>query len=153
MIALVLMDMPRWQQVARFFFLVLLCAAAGIWTGWRLTHPTPRTIDSTRIESTLQAYIDHRHDGNDQQLQQRLSALSLSPRQFERIIDRFIHYRMRQSSMKQAMVLLDAFKAGYRIAPENAWFPDEATASFALDAEILTVIQKRPELVSAAFGG
>jgi len=147
------MDMPRWQRVARFFFLALLCASAGIWTGWRMTHPAPRAVDSTRIESTLQAYIDHRRDGNDEQLKQRLTALSLSPSQFERIIDRFIHYRMRQSSMKQAMALLDAFKAGYRITPENVWFPGEATASFVMDAEILTVIQKRPELVSAAFGG
>ena len=147
------MSEPLWPRVGRFFLIFIICASAGLWLGWQFSRPQPRNVDPTRIESTLQAYIDHRRDGSIDRLQERLSALSLTPRQFERIIDRFIHYRMRQSSIKQAMVLLEAFKAGYRVTPDNAWFPGEASTSFAMDAEILTVIQQRPELVQAAFGG
>lgn len=138
---------------SRFVLLVFACAIAGTWIGWRLSRPAPRQVDPSRIEAALQAYIDHRRNGDVSLLQERLTALTFSPQQFERIIDRFIHYRMRQSSMKQAMVLLEAFKAGYRVTPDNAWFPDIASTSFNMDAEILTVIKDRPELVSQAFGG
>lgn len=116
-----------------------------------LFGPRTRTISTVRIEGCLNAYIEHRHTGDASKLRRELDRLSTKPAEFEKIIDRFIHYRMSKSSLDQAMKLLDAFRSGYRIVPERVISPTDSSEPFALDAEILTVLRDRPDLVQKAF--
>jgi len=137
---------PLWNWV-----LALSLAVAGFFAGMMLVSPRPRTISTSRVEACLRAYIDHRHTGDATKLRQDLDRLSLKPAEFEKVIDRFIHYRMSKSSLEQAMKLLDAFRSGYRIVAERVESPTDSSEPFALDAEVLTVFRERPELVKKAF--
>ena len=102
----------------------------------------------------MQAFIQHKKTGDAEFLRKNLEEISIAPTKFEKIIDRFIHYRLRQSSLNQAMKLLEAFKSGYNIvASDVVSKSDEENSGFALDAEILTVFKEKPELVQEAFGG
>lgn len=122
--------------------------------GILLFTPKPRTVDSTRVEKCLQAFIQHKKTGDAEYLRKNLEEISIAPAKFEKIIDRFLHYRLRQSSLNQAMKLLEAFKSGYNIvANDIVSKSDEDNSSFSLDAEILTVFKDKPELVQEAFGG
>jgi len=114
-----------------------------------------RTVDSSKVEKCLQVFIQHKKSGDSAWLMQQLKESNIPPAKFEKIIDRFIYYRVRQSALKQAMKLLDAFKAGEKIAPVDVFSKSDETggSSFALDAEILTVFREKPELVQEAFGG
>ncbi|HOT26723.1 MAG TPA: hypothetical protein PLU72_00955 [Candidatus Ozemobacteraceae bacterium] len=137
---------PLWNWI-----LAISLAVAGFFAGMMLFSPRPRTISTMRVEACLEAYISHRHTGDAAKLRSELARLHLKPAEFEKIIDRFIHYRMSKSSLDQAMKLLDAFRSGYRIVPERVESPTDASEPFALDAEILTVFRTRPELVKKAF--
>lgn len=137
---------PLWNWVLAF-----ILAVAGFFTGMMLFSPRPRVISTARVEGCLNAYIEHRHTGDAAKLRQELDRLSTKPAEFERIIDRFIHYRMSKSSLDQAMKLLDAFRGGYRIVPERVISPTDSSEPFALDAEVLTVLRDQPALVQKAF--
>ncbi|MBP7633742.1 hypothetical protein KBA41_06205 [Candidatus Ozemobacteraceae bacterium] len=137
---------PLWNWV-----LAIALAVAGFFTGMMLFSPRPRVISTVRVEACLEAYIEHRHSGDAVKLRSEIARLKLKPTEFEKIIDRFIHYRMSKSSLDQAMKLLDAFRSGYRIVPERVESPTDSSEPFALDAEILTVFRNRPELVKKAF--
>lgn len=142
--------------VAAFLPLVVLTGVAGLlafWWAWRLVGPQPRAVDSRRVEKCLQAYISFRKTGDHSQLTQELQRVPVLQADFEKVIDRFIHYRMSKSSMDQAMRLLEAFKGGHNIKPDRVFSPsDQASFSFQLDAEVLTVFNDRPDLVREAFG-
>jgi hypothetical protein len=136
------------------FFLGLVLALAGFYTGWRLARPTSRVIDAYRMTACLRAYVDFKKDGDQEKLQQTLRETGFSPRDFERIIDRFIHYRTSRSALQQAEELLEAFRSGHRIEPEGVYWSDSfASEPFSLDAEILSTFQEHPDLVREAFGG
>jgi len=138
---------PLWNWA-----LALFLAVAGFVAGMLIFGPRPRMIDTARVEGCLRAYMDHRHTGDAVQLQRELSRLSTKPAEFEKIIDRFIHYRMSKSALDQAMKFLDAFKSGYRIIPDRVIsVQTDSSEPFALDAEILTVFREQPELVHRAF--
>lgn len=130
-----------------------LAMGLGLWAALRWFGPQPRVVDASRAEGCLQAFIEFRRSGDEVRLEQELARLKVSRAEFERIIDRFIHYRISKSALTQAQKLLEAFKDGYNIQPERVFEPVRpATYSFQLDAEVLTVITERPELVSQAFG-
>jgi|GEM_PF-803538 len=134
--------------------IVFLTAAAGFWLGGVLTRPPARIVDSSRMEACLEIYSLYREHGDQQKLAADLEALSLSPRDFQEIIDRFIYYRTRKSSMDQAMQLLKAFKMGYDIDAASVYeISGLASEPFRLDAEILAVFESRPELIKKAFEG
>ncbi|MBF0502527.1 MAG: hypothetical protein HQM09_20485 [Candidatus Riflebacteria bacterium] len=135
-----------------FMLLTLLCALSGLFIGWKTGRPIPRTVNPARVEGVLSAYIDHRKNSDDVILRRRLDELKVTPADFTRIIDRFIHYRMRQSSMQQAMTLLEAFRSGYHIEASGIFSKEAEGEVFALDAEVLTVFQQNPGLVQKAFG-
>ena len=55
--------------------------------------------------------------------------------------------------MEQAMKLLEAFKAGYKIVPTEVFSrSDTEHTYFSLDAEVLTVFKEKPDLIKEAFG-
>ena len=99
-------------------------------------------------------YKNYRYDSNQEKLAKELSTLSLTPNDFQHIIDKFILYRTQKSSLKQAMQLLKAFKMGYDIEVEKVYnISGMENEPFRLDAEILTVFENKPELVKEAFEG
>ena len=121
-------------------------------SSWWL-RPQARTINSSRVEKCLQAFIQHKKDGNGEALKKQLTEIPIDPPKFEKVIDRFLYYRMRQSSMDQAMKLLEAFKAGYKIKPAEVFSQSDTEPTyFTLDAEILTVFKEKPDLIKEAFG-
>ncbi|PKL46283.1 MAG: hypothetical protein CVV42_17040 [Candidatus Riflebacteria bacterium HGW-Riflebacteria-2] len=131
---------------------VFITAAAGFWLGGVLTRPPARVVDSSRVEACLEIYRCYREHGDQQKLASDLEPLALSPRDFQEIIDRFIYYRTRKSSMDQAMKLLNAFKMGYDIDAASVYeISGMASEPFRLDAEILAVFESRPELIKKAF--
>ncbi|HEY9070389.1 MAG TPA: hypothetical protein VIV61_09020 [Candidatus Ozemobacteraceae bacterium] len=138
---------PLWNWI-----LALCLAVAGFFAGMLLFGPRPRTISTARVEGCLLAYLEHRHTGDAAKLRQELDRLHLKPAEFEKVIDRFIHYRMSKSALDQAMKLLDAFQRGYRIVPDRVISTQtDSEEPFALDAEVLTIFRDQPELVRRAF--
>ena len=88
-------------------------------------------------------------------LLEHLRSNQISPEEFQKVIDRILHYRISQSSLQQAMKLLDAFRAGAEIVPENVVSRSDVgkEASLTIDVEILTVFRDRPDLIRQAFDG
>ncbi|OGK06034.1 MAG: hypothetical protein A2W80_14400 [Candidatus Riflebacteria bacterium GWC2_50_8] len=133
---------------------ILLTAAAGFWIGVALTRQPARVVETGRMESCLLIYRDYRSHGDQKLLAAELEKLALNPRDFQEIIDRFIFYRSRKSSMEQAMQLLKAFKMGADIDTASVYsISGLASEPFRLDAEILAVFENKPELVKKAFEG
>ncbi len=129
-------------------------ALAGFWLGARFVMPAPRLVETMRMEKCLQLYRDYRHDNDQSRLAASLTEIGLTPRHFQEIIDRFIYYRSRKSSMDQAMQLLRAFRAGYDIEVTGVVsISGLASEPFRLDAEILAVFEGQPELIKHAFEG
>lgn len=134
--------------------LTILAATLTLWWAMRLGGLGSRQVDSSRVEKSLAAYITFKKTGDHAKLSKELEQAKVSGAEFEKIIDRFIHYRMSKSSMDQAMKLLAAFKGGYNIYPDKVYSPSgQASFSFQLDAEVLTVFNEKPDLVTLAFGG
>jgi hypothetical protein len=137
----------------RLWHLVLASFFLGLVLGKSVLLPR-RNADTRRVEGCLQAYISLQGDQDNERFQQTLQALHVTPAEFQKIIDRFLHYRIRKSAMEQAMKLLQAFQSGYDIAPQSVSSQSDAEETgFELDAEILTVFQEKPELIQRAFGG
>ncbi|MBI3039419.1 hypothetical protein HYY75_10295 [bacterium] len=134
-----------------FFVLIfswLLVFGYAYWLGCRFVKLEPQ-----RIEGCLLEYIKFRKSKNQDILQQNLEKLGVSKNQFEQIIDRFIYYRMSQSSLDQAKKLLKMFEDRFRFVPTGTIFTAETPSySFRMDAEVVSVMQTRPELVKEAFG-
>ena len=134
--------------------IVFLLAAAGFWLGVELTRPPRRTVETQRMEACLELYRDYRAHSDQEKLASELKRMALNPHDFQEIIDRFIYYRSRKSSMNQAMQLLQAFKMGYDIDAESIYsISGMASEPFRLDAEILAVFESKPELIKKAFEG
>ncbi|NLI75260.1 MAG: hypothetical protein GX442_02310 [Candidatus Riflebacteria bacterium] len=132
-----------------------LAAALGAWWALRLVGPQPRVVDASRVEHCLQAFIAFRKSGDDLRLQEDLRQANIPRAEFEKVIDRFVHYRISKSSLDQAKKLLEVFKEGYNIYPEKVvetTRPASPALSFQLDAEVLTIFTEKPELVREAFG-
>lgn len=107
-----------------------------------------------RVEACLSLYQNYRKSQNQEELAAGLEKLGLTPRDFQEIIDRFIFYRSRKSSLEHAMKLLNAFRLGYDIEAANVHsISGYASEPFRLDAEILAIFESRPELISQAFEG
>jgi len=129
-------------------------ALAGFWLGARFVMPAPRRVETLRMEKCLELYRGYRHDNDQSRLATGLADIGLTPRHFQEIIDRFIYYRSRKSSMDQAMQLLRAFRAGYDIEVTGVVsISGLASEPFRLDAEILAVFEGQPELIKQAFEG
>jgi len=113
-----------------------------------------RHVDSTRVEGCLNAYCHYQETKDQEALKKKLEAFNTSPREFQQIIDRFIHYRISKSSMDQAMKFLKAFENGASIHAtgvlENG---PQAHLPYEVEAEIIRVIKDKPYLVQQAFGG
>lgn len=134
--------------------IVVFTATVGFWLGGVFTRPPARDVDSSRMESCLEIYHNYREHEDQKRLETDLNKLSLSPRDFQEIIDRFIFYRTRKSSMNQAMKLLQAFKMGYDVEAITVYeISGFASEPFRLDAEILAVFESKPELIKKAFEG
>jgi len=135
--------------------LLLFCLAiSGFWVGRKLALPTPRSLKTQKVEFCLELYSQYRKNQNQQELTTGLEKIGLTPRDFQEIIDRFIYYRSRKSSLKSAMKLLNAFRLGYDIDAANVYsISGYASEPFRLDAEILAIFESRPELISQAFEG
>lgn len=126
----------------------------GFTGGLLVFKPSGRQVDFTCAEKCLRIFIQHKKSQDYDWLKQQLTKDHVEPEKFQKIVDRFLHYRLRQSSLNQAMELLEAFKAGAKMGPaEVVSRSDENQTSFALDAEILSVFKEKPELVKEAFGG
>lgn len=135
-------------------FAVIVMACLGFWLGIKVTMPPPRVIETTRMEECLNLYRGYRSDPDQSKLAISLASLSLTPKDFQEIIDRFIYYRSRKSSMNQAMQLLEAFRMGLDIkVSEVHSISAFASEPFRLDAEILAVFEVRPDLIEKAFEG
>lgn len=133
---------------------MLLVSLAGFWLGAKVARPSVRTVETIRMEKCLQIYRQYRLDHDQERLFASLTELTMTPRDFQEIIDRFIYYRSRKSSMSQAMRLLKAFRAGYDIEVSDVFsISGLASEPFMLDAEILAVFESRPELIREAFEG
>ncbi|MBF0543468.1 MAG: hypothetical protein HQM08_03490 [Candidatus Riflebacteria bacterium] len=129
------------------YFLAFLCGL------YAFLHSSTRKIDLSRVESCLTAYSDFQKKHDSNLLEKRLNENGVDKKSFEKIIDRIIYYRLRQSSMQQALELLNAFKAGKRIVPENCDLAEFPKDFFQLDAEVLELIQSKPDLVKKVFEG
>lgn len=140
----------------KILFLVLLVSVclAGFWLGLRISRNNVRKIETERMELCLALYREYRQTQDQQQLAKELEKIGFTPRDFQMIIDRFIYYRTRKSSMNQALRLLEAFKSGYNVQPARVVkVSGFASDSFKLDAEILAVFEKQPDLIEKAFEG
>ncbi len=106
------------------------------------------------MEECLRLYKNYRADTDQEKLALSLSKISLTPKDFQEIIDRFILYRTQKSSLKQGMRLLKAFRMGIDIEVEKVYsISGMENEPFRLDAEILSVFEKNPQLVKDAFEG
>ncbi len=120
----------------------------------KISLPPARVVETTRMENCLTAYHAYRKDSDQDKLAESLKRMALNPRDFQEIIDRFIFYRSRKSSMNQAMTLLKAFRSGYDIESASVYsISGFASEPFRLDAEILAVFENNPELIKQAFEG
>ena len=112
-----------------------------------------RTVDSRRVEGCLVAYHEYQQNQDQKLLAERLQKLETTPQEFQRIIDRFIHYRLSKSSMDQAMRFLKAFEDGYKIRPVGVVEKEPKVAlPYDVEAEIIAVFREKPHLVRQAFG-
>ena len=135
------------------FVIIVLLIVFGAYIGLELAQ-LRRPVDSSRMEECLKLYKQYRADTDQEKLAQGLSKISLTPNDFQHIIDKFILYRTRKSSMNQAMKLLKAFRMGFYIEVEKVYsISGMENEPFRLDAEILAVFEKKPELVKDAFEG
>ena len=136
-----------------FFCLFVALTILGAYIGFQLAQ-CRRPVDSSRMEKCLLLYKNYRSDTDQDKLAKELSKISLTPNDFQHIIDKFILYRTQKSSMNQAMKLLKAFRMGFDIEVEKVYsISGMENEPFRLDAEILTVFEKKPELVKDAFEG
>ncbi len=141
------------KKIALIVGLVALCLT-GFWLGMKFSLRTVRTVETQRMIHCLEIYRNYRQHQDQKQLAEDLEKLNLSPLDFQKIIDRFIYYRTRKSSIDQAMMLLGAFRRGIDIQPvEVVEVSGFASEPFRLDAEILAVFESAPELVQEAFEG
>jgi len=132
----------------------ILIALAGFAVGRFVVAPQQRIVETSRMEKCLQIYREYRKNENQKQLAEDLALISLTPKDFQEIIDRFIYYRSRKSGMNQAMELLKAFRAGYDIkTAEVVSISGLGSEPFRLDAEILAVFENQPDLIKQAFEG
>ena len=135
------------------FCLFVVLAILGAYIGFQLAQYR-RPVDSSRMEKCLTLYKSYRSDTDQDKLAKELSKISLTPNDFQHIIDKFILYRTQKSSMKQAMKLLKAFRMGFDIEVDRVYsISGMENEPFRLDAEILTVFENKPELVRDAFEG
>ena len=133
--------------------MVIVCLL-GFYMGYRFSTRTVRNVETVRMETCLRLYQEYRVDTNQKRLAEQLDQIGFTPRDFQTVIDRFIYYRTRKSSISQAMRLLKAFRMGFDIQPsEVVEVSGFASESFRLDAEILAVFEARPELIKQAFEG
>ena len=136
------------------FCIILFVAFLGFRLGMRIAGHEYRTVDTVRMERCLELYRQYRYDLDQLALGKELEQLGLTPRDFQEIIDRFIYYRTRKSSLDQAMKLLNAFRLGYDIQAENVYSVSGMESEpFRLDAEILAVFETNPDLIKQAFEG
>lgn len=139
----------------RFFtcIIVIVFIMLGLYLGYRLAQCV-RPVNSYRMEECLRLYKAYRADTNQDKLAEGLAKISLTPNDFQHIIDKFILYRTQKSSLDQAMRLLAAFRMGFDIQVEKVYcISGMEPEPFRLDAEILSVFESKPELVKDAFGG
>ncbi len=137
----------------RFILLLtnVLALVLAIWLGYSLAIPK-RTIETNRMETCLELYAKYRKDLNQEELAQGLQEISLTPKDFQIIIDKFIYYRSRKSSLKQAMDLLSGFERGFNIKVDKIeTITGMDNEPFRLDAEVLSVFQNKPDLIEKAF--
>ncbi len=135
------------------FCLFVALSVLGAYIGFHLAQYR-RPVDSSRMEKCLALYKSYRSDTDQDKLAKELSKISLTPNDFQHIIDKFILYRTQKSSMNQAMKLLKAFRMGFDIEVEKVYsISGMENEPFRLDAEILTVFESKPELVKDAFEG
>ncbi|MEW6712741.1 MAG: hypothetical protein AB1403_23190 [Candidatus Riflebacteria bacterium] len=137
------------------FILGFICFTLfGFLVGLKFSSRNVRPVETTRMENCLNLYQDYRQNQNQKELALKLATMNLTPEDFQKIIDRFIYYRTRKSSIDQAMKLLQAFRMGYDIEPvEVVEVSGFASESFRLDAEVLAVFEANPDLIRKAFEG
>jgi len=136
------------------YFAFFLIALAGFAVGRIAVAPQQRSVETFRMEKCLHIYREYRKDEDQKRLAESLAAISLTPKDFQEIIDRFIYYRSRKSGLSQAMELLKAFRAGYDIkTAEVVSISGLGSEPFRLDAEVLAVFENQPDLVKQAFEG
>lgn len=141
------------KQLLTYFAFVLI-ALAGFAVGRIVVAPQQRNVETARMEKCLQIYREYRKDENQKRLAADLAEISLTPKDFQEIIDRFIYYRSRKSGLNQAMELLKAFRAGYDIkTAEVVSISGLGSEPFRLDAEVLAVFENQPDLIKQAFEG
>lgn len=132
-------------------FTNILAILLALWLGYRMAVP-PRVIETSRMEKCLELYSKYRKDLDQQGLEEALRAISLTPKDFQIIIDKFIYYRTRKSSLDQAMALLRVFESGFKISVEKVETVSDMEAEpFRLDAEILKLFKNNPNLIEKAF--
>lgn len=145
-----------YNKIMKKFFIVLIfiaLTALGVFLGLEIAQ-CRRPVYTERMEECLRLYKNYRNDTDQEKLAKDLAAISLTPRDFQQIIDRFIYYRSQKSSMKQAMTLLKAFRMGFDIKVEKVYSISGMEGEpFRLEAEILAVFEKNPQIVKDAFEG
>lgn len=135
------------------FIVLFLLMALGVYIGLQIAQ-CRRPVNTSRMEECLRLYKIYRADEDQDKLASGLSAIALTPNDFQHIIDRFILYRTQKSSLNQSMKLLKAFRMGFDIKVEKVYSISGMEAEpFRLDAEILAVFESKPELVKDAFEG
>ncbi len=140
------------KKLLKFVVFILLCIL-GVYIGFQLAQMR-RPVDSSRMEQCLKLYKIYRADTDQEKLARNLSKISLTPNDFQQIIDRFILYRTQKSAMQQGMKLLKAFRMGFNIEVDKVYsISGMENEPFRLDAEILAVFEKNPQLIKDAFEG
>lgn len=136
------------------FAVILIIGFLGFRLGMHIAGHEYRTVNTDRMTKCLELYRQYRYDLDQASLGVELKKLGLTPRDFQEIIDRFIYYRTRKSSLDQAIKLLNAFRLGYDIQAENVYsVTGMASEPFRLDAEVLAVFEVSPDLIKQAFEG
>ncbi|MBF0405871.1 MAG: hypothetical protein HQM10_00850 [Candidatus Riflebacteria bacterium] len=133
----------------RYLSLVVSCLLSAI-IAFVLYSPE-KQIDVSRVERCLLAYSEYQSSGDQKLLQKSLDTIPIDMKSFEKVIDRVLYYRLRQSSMDQAFALLEAFKSGRPIIPDGCELTDLPKDYFQLDAEVLELFQKKPDFVKSVF--
>lgn len=135
------------------FIFVIIFIIIGFYIGLQLAQ-LKRPVDPSRMEECLRLYKQYRADTDQEKLAEGLKKVSLTPNDFQHIIDKFIMYRTQKSSINQAMKLLKAFRMGFDIEVDKVYsISGMENEPFRLDAEILAVFEQKPELVKEAFEG
>ena len=133
------------------FIVFIALIIVGAYIGLQLAQYR-RPVDSSRMEKCLVLYKNYRADTDQDKLAKELSKISLTPNDFQHIIDKFILYRTQKSSLNQAMKLLKVFRMGFDIEVDKVYsISGMENEPFRLDAEILTVFEKKPELIKEAL--